>query len=207
DGGTGTVILNPFVGAGNPSNKVGRIIRNGGASWAGSLLTTSQKLNFTTLTTISMKVFSPRAGLPILLKLEGDVGPSEVTATTTIANNWETINWNFSGKPSNVYNKLVFMFDFGAVGDGSANSTFHFDDILQIAAPVTNSWTGNVSTDWENAGNWSRNAVPTATSIVTIPAGRPRYPVINASTSVRSITCGSGTSVNLAAGVVLTLLE
>jgi hypothetical protein len=99
------------------------------------------------------------------------------------------------------------MFDFGNVGDGSAGSTFYFDDIRQIPAPVTNSWTGNVSTAWETAGNWSSNSVPGATSIITIPAGRPRYPVVNESTSVRSITCAAGTSVTLQAGVELNVLN
>jgi hypothetical protein len=80
-----------------------------------------------------MKVFSPRAGLPVLLKLEGDVAPTELLATTTTANAWETLTWNFAGKQSNVYNKLVFMFDFGSVGNGMANSTFYFDDIYQIS--------------------------------------------------------------------------
>jgi hypothetical protein len=81
-----------------------------------------------------MKVYSPRAGVPVLLKLEGDVGPSEVSTNTTVANAWETLTWNFAGKPSNVYNKLVFMFDFGTVGNGTANSTFLFDDIYQISS-------------------------------------------------------------------------
>jgi hypothetical protein len=64
--------------------------------------------------------------------LEGDLAPSEVTATTTKANQWETLTWNFTGKPSNVYNKVVLMFDFGTVGNGTDNSTFYFDDIYQI---------------------------------------------------------------------------
>jgi hypothetical protein len=133
------------------------------------------------------------------------VGPSEVTATTTLANAWETLNWNFAGKPSNVYNKLVLMFDFGSQGNGSAGSTFYFDDISQIAAPVTISWTGNSNTAWENAANWSNNTVPTASSIITIPAGRPRYPVVNSNTSVKSITLAAGTTVTLAPGVILTV--
>lgn len=207
DGGTGSVVVNPNPGAANPSNKVGRIVRNGGAIWAGSFLTLNQPINLATLTTFSMKVFSPRAGLPVLLKLEGSAAPSEILATTTLANTWETLNWNFTGKPSNVYNKLVFMFEFGTVGNGSQNSTFFFDDVQQIPAPVTNSWTGNVNTAWENAGNWSSNAVPSASSMVTIPSGRPRYPVVNANTSVRSIICGPGASVNIAAGVVLHVLN
>jgi hypothetical protein len=143
----------------------------------------------------------------VLLKLEGDVGPSEATTTTTMANAWETLTWNFAGKPSNVYNKLVLMFDFGSVGNGSANSTFYFDDVVQLAPGSMISWTGNISTDWENAGNWSGNAVPTASSIVTIPAGRPRYPVVNTNTSIRSITLASGAWVTIAPGVVLSVLN
>ncbi|MFY8004433.1 MAG: T9SS type A sorting domain-containing protein, partial [Chitinophagaceae bacterium] len=139
DGGTGLVVPNPAPGGENTSNKVGRIIRNGGASWAGSFLTVSQNINFSTLTTFAMRVYVPRAGLPVLLKLEGSTAPTEVLATTTKANTWETLYWNFAGKPSNVYNKLVLMFDFGKTGDGSESSTFYFDDIRQIvsALPVT----------------------------------------------------------------------
>lgn len=207
DGGAGTVMANPVPTAGNASNKVGRIVRNGGASWAGSFLTLANKLNFASLSTFSMKVYSVRAGVPVLLKLEGDVAPTELLATTTMANTWETINWNFAGRQSNVYDKLVLMFDFGAVGNGSTNSTFYFDDIAQIAAPVANSWTGNADTAWENAANWSTNTVPTSTSEVTIPAGRPRYPVVNNNTTVKSLACAPGATVTIAPAVQLTVLK
>jgi len=207
DGGTGSVVLNPNPTVYNASPKVGRIVRNGGASWAGSFLTLQTKINFSTLSTISMKVYSPRAGVPVLLKLEGDVGPSEVLTNTTQANAWEILTWNFAGKPSNVYNKLVMMFDFGTVGNGTANSTFFFDDIFQLAPGSMISWTGNVNTDWENAGNWSGNAIPTSASIITIPAGRTNYPTVNVTTTVRSITCVAGTSVTVAPGVVLNVLK
>ena len=66
--------------------------------------------------------------------------------STTMSNDWETLIWSFAGEPSNTYNRLVLMFDFGNVGDGSVNSTFYFDDITsfdpsgglsQIDLPVT----------------------------------------------------------------------
>jgi hypothetical protein len=182
-------------------------VRNGGATWAGSYLTINQAINFATLPIFSMKVFSPRAGVQVLLKMEGSADPSQIMATTTKANEWETLSWNFTGKPSNVYNKLVFMFDFGSVGNGSANSTFYFDDVVQVSQPINISWTGNVSTAWEDAGNWSGNFVPTAASEVTIPAGRPRYPVVNATTTVKSILCVSGTTLTVAPGVILNLVK
>ena len=52
---------------------------------------------------------------------------------TTTSGEWETIYWDFTGEPAN-FNFLVFMFDFGNVGDGSATSTFYFDNIKQTEA-------------------------------------------------------------------------
>jgi hypothetical protein len=140
DGGTAMVISNPFPSGLNTSTKVARIVRNGGATWAGSYLTLANKIDFTNGTSFSMKVYSPRAGMPVLFKLEGGQPTTEISVNTTIANGWETLTWNFAGKSSNLYNVLTFMFDFGAVGDGSANSTFLFDDI-KLGNNSTNSLT------------------------------------------------------------------
>lgn len=138
DGGTANVIDNPQKSGINTSDKVARIIRNAGATWAGSYLTLNNKIDFTSLGYISMKVYSPKAGIPVLFKLEGDAAPTEVSVKTTVANAWETLTWNFTGKPSNVYNKLVFMFDFGTIGNGTASSTFLFDDIRQLKTTTGN---------------------------------------------------------------------
>lgn len=79
---------------------------------------------------------------------------------------------------------------------------------LETTPAATNfNWTGNVSTAWETSGNWGGNAVPTSSSAVTIPAGRPRYPVVNANTTVKSISCAAGTSVTIATGVVFNILK
>ena len=131
NGGTGSVINNPYPSGINTSNRVARIIRNGGATWAGSYLLLAGKIDFSAGTTFKMKIYSPKSGTQVHLKLEGDAGAvAEVQASTTMADSWENMSWDFSGHPSNTYNKLTFMFDFGVVGDGSTNSTFYFDDIV-----------------------------------------------------------------------------
>ena len=99
------------------------------------------------------------------------------------------------------------MFDFGTVGNGSANSTFYFDEVNQVAQPYTANWTGSVSTDWNTAGNWSTNAVPTSTTEVIIPAGRPRYPLLQNTTTVKSVLCANGATLSIAPGVVLNVLN
>ena len=135
NGGTGTVVDNPFITDDNPSNTVGKIVRDGGDIWAGSYLIVSP-LDFTTETTIKMSVYSVSPGLVVKFKLEDDNDPVtaavERDAYTTKYNQWETLSWSFSGEQSNIFQKLVLMFDFGNTGDGTESSTFYFDDIYQF---------------------------------------------------------------------------
>jgi hypothetical protein len=130
-GGTASVIVNPHSSALNSSTKVAQIIRNGGEVYAGSKLILENYLDFSSLNGISMKVFSPAAGITVKFKLEGE-GIYERDVITTMANQWETLTWDFSGLSLNTYNEVVFMFDFGNIGAGGPESTFLFDDITQI---------------------------------------------------------------------------
>ena len=161
DGGTATVIANPQAVEGNTSETVAQIVRNGGQIWAGSKIELAANLDFTSSNLISMKIFTTAPiGTTVKFKLEG-TGETERDVQTTVTNAWETLTWDFTGEPTN-FNTIVFMFDFGNVGDGSANSTFLFDDIMQefngsqIDLPVsfeeasvnytTTDFGGNVST-------------------------------------------------------------
>lgn len=130
-GAISTIISNPEPGGINSSATVARIIRNGGEPWAGSKLTLDENLDFSVRGIISMKVFTHApVGTIIKLKLEG-LGETSRDVPTTTSNEWETLIWDFTGQPAN-FNSLVFMFDFGNIGDSTAASIFLFDDIEQI---------------------------------------------------------------------------
>ena len=136
DGGVATVLPNPQSSGINTSATVGQIVRNGGLTWGGSKYTLAGNLDFSTMTNITMKVYTAAPiGTTIKFKLEGGVGSAEVDALTTVTGAWEEITWNFSGT-ANTFNTIVLMFDFGNVGDGTATSTFLFDDIEQSASPL-----------------------------------------------------------------------
>ncbi|MCP9290936.1 T9SS type A sorting domain-containing protein [Gracilimonas sediminicola] len=140
DGGIGNVVSNPEPSGINTSEKVARLIKGEGLPWAGSKLILEEKLDFTSNNSFSMKVFSPRADVPVLLKIEGPNGaePDNIVHTTK-ANEWETLVWNYPDAESGDYDALVFMFDFGTIGDGSANFTFLFDDIVHFYDPEAKS--------------------------------------------------------------------
>ncbi|MFM8592687.1 MAG: hypothetical protein ACKOA3_07310 [Sphingomonadales bacterium] len=133
DGGNVTVINNPQSGGINTSAKVARMIKNPGQPWGGSFLTLSQPINFAISRTFKMKVFSPRVGARVLLKVENSANPAqnfEYGATTTVAGGWEELTFDYGAiNTANVYDRVVVIFELGTPGDGSANFTFLFDDL------------------------------------------------------------------------------
>lgn len=76
----------------------------------------------------------------------------------------------------------------------AATSVNEFGDFA-VGEPMSETyWTGNTSTNWATASNWS-NGVPDASTNCLIPAGRSRYPIINETSgegNVQHITIASG---------------
>ncbi len=138
DGGNATVINNPDATGANTSSKVGRMIKNPGQPWGGSWIGLSNPINFSANKIFMMKVWSPRVGAKVLLKVENASNPGinfEKEVTTTVANQWEDLAFDYSAiNASNVYNNIVLIFELGTPGDGSANFTFYFDDIRLVNA-------------------------------------------------------------------------
>jgi hypothetical protein len=135
EGRTAIVIVNPTKTGINLSDSVARMVRDSGQIWAGSKLVLSANLDFSVNTKITMKVYTTAPiGTVVKFKLESSAGSVEVNALTTVSGSWETLEWIFAGTP-NIFNEVVFMFDFGNLGNGMASSTFFFDDIQQVVGP------------------------------------------------------------------------
>jgi hypothetical protein len=131
-GASAEVVTNPNVSGINTSTKVGKFIKATGAqTWGGSFIELSNPINFATMQKIKMKVWSPQVGAVVKLKLEnlanGTGINTELDATTTVANGWEELTFNFTGiNNANNYQRVVVFFDFGNAGNGA---TYYFDDI------------------------------------------------------------------------------
>ena len=133
DGGAVTIVNNPASGSINTTAKVAKMVKGAGQSWGGSYITLDSRIDFSTNKTFKVKVYSPRVGAKLLLKVEnltdGSIAFDKEVATTK-ANEWEEITFDYSAiSTTNSYQKIVLIFDLGTVGDGSANFTFYFDDI------------------------------------------------------------------------------
>lgn len=141
DGGVMTTASNPNS-TGNSSGNVGKMVKNAGETWGGSSTILSTGLDFSTENSISLDVFSPRAGATITFKLEESTTPAnntQVVKSISAADTWETLYFDFaSSNTAHSYDKIVIIFDNGTAGDGTANYTFYVDNITQLSysAPV-----------------------------------------------------------------------
>ncbi len=136
-----TVVDNPDPSGINTTVKVAQSVKPvGAAEWGGSFLTLGDPIDFSTNKLFKVKVWSPKAGAVVKLKVEnlddGNIA-YEMDATTTVSNQWEELQFDYSAIDlSNTYQKVVIFFDFGNVGD---DATYYFDDVklVQASTPST----------------------------------------------------------------------
>ena len=151
DGTTSEIIVDPN----NPDNHVVQTIKTEAAQfWAGTIVGDPEGIEtpmpFTEgNTTMSVKVYSPEAGIPVLFKMEdsNDANISvEVQVNTTVGMEWETMYFDMTNVVegtapfdfANTYNKPVIFFNFGVDGATAGEMTFMFDDIDFVDASSIN---------------------------------------------------------------------
>ncbi|HKL35694.1 MAG TPA: hypothetical protein VJ899_05345 [Salegentibacter sp.] len=131
EGAGAPVIDNPDPSGINTSIKVASYTKPAGSEvWAGTTIALDQPIDFSTGEYISVDVWSPAAGTPIILKIENLDNADifvESTVETTVANEWETLIFDMTAvDPAIDYGRLVFFFNFGTSGSGE---TYYFDNI------------------------------------------------------------------------------
>lgn len=136
-----SVTSNPVPSGINTTENVFELVKPSGAQvWAGAGINLAGGTDFSEGTTILVDVYSPTAGTSILYKMEDSSSPPdgngnptvfvEVQATTTVANQWETLAFDlttFAGfSTTNAYDRAIVFANFGNSGTGA---TYYFDNI------------------------------------------------------------------------------
>lgn len=129
---TTEIIGNPDPSELNMSDYVLHMNKAQGAeTWAGSFVTLSDPIDFGEEDHISIKSWSPKADVTVLLKLENISDGNiffESQSQTSVTNEWEILSFDLSGIDlGQTYQKVVVFYDFGNPGDGS---DYYFDDIV-----------------------------------------------------------------------------
>ena len=133
EGGEGSAVeAGPAGGSGNAF----KVLRSGGQVFALGIVTLPSTIPLATgRLTISARVFSPTAGIPMVIKLEGPAGnPSsgDLQANQPVVVGWQTLTWTAPAVNTN-YNALVLLPNLGTV-DAPPGKAYFFDDIQLLAA-------------------------------------------------------------------------
>ena len=131
EGAESLVEPNPDVSGINESTKVVRTIKAEGSQFfAGTSMGLDMPIDFSASELISLKTWSPKADIPVRLKLEAAGGVFiELDVNTTLENQWETLTWDFTGQTAGIdFTTVVVFFEFviDLPGDGT---TYYYDDI------------------------------------------------------------------------------
>ena len=129
------------------SGKALNVLRTGGDPWAGAAVTVGPMNVTSTNTTVTARVYSPLAGIPMVLKLEAPdsaVNTGEIQANETVVVGWQTLSWLVpSAKISTAYTKVVVLPRLGTVASVSPGESYYVDDISLGTPLVTPSTPSN----------------------------------------------------------------
>jgi hypothetical protein len=119
----------PTGGSGNAL----KLNRTGAQNFGGTYFTVS-KIPFTTdRKTIAARVFATRANAVVYLKVEGGGKSTELPATVTAANTWQTLTWDLGAVDvANNYTVMVFSADTDVASVGA--QSYWIDDIVLAPA-------------------------------------------------------------------------
>jgi hypothetical protein len=184
-GNASSIVTDPT----NPANLVGKAVKTAGAElWAGTSNGGSglaKRIPFTNADTrMTVRVWSPDAGTPVRLKAENAANGTisvETEATTTLAGQWETLEFNFNNQApgtaalntTNTYNKVSIFFNFGTPGATAGEKTYYWDDVTfvggggsglaQVDLPITFEDTATVAYALVDFGGNVSSIVPDPT--------------------------------------------
>lgn len=135
----------------NANNLVLQSVKGASAQlWAGTSFgnALNSAINFSAgYTTIKAVVYSPDANITVRMKAEDAGNPAisvETDATTSVANAWDTLTFDFSNQVSgtsainfaNTYDKLSIFYNFGVDG-ATAGSKTYYVDYIEFVQPTT----------------------------------------------------------------------
>ncbi|MFN5794548.1 MAG: T9SS type A sorting domain-containing protein, partial [Bacteroidota bacterium] len=156
----------------NASNMVAKTTKTANAElWAGTTIGTNlgfaSVIPFTaTNHKMQVRVYSPDANVPVRLKAEVHGQPTQSVETqtlTTVANNWETLIFDFdvpaqgtaAFNPSFAYDMASIFFNFGTTGAVAGEKIYYFDDvaIFDITVGTNKQFESNEITIYPNPAN------------------------------------------------------
>jgi len=125
------LVSNPNPSGTNTTSTVMQFTKTDGAEvWGGMGFAVDGIINFNGTNQIKINSYAPEAGKVVKVKLEtieGNVDglTYEFDMTTTVANQWEVLTYDFSAAPDLDYISFIVFYDFG----NQNAAVYHFDEV------------------------------------------------------------------------------
>jgi len=129
-----------------------------------------------------------QAGFAVTASIE--TGPGDLNGTVTRLTNASGIA---------VFDDLTFEIgDFHSIRFENTSMEPGISGVVTtVGTCAPSEWTGNTSSEWNDASNWSPAVIPNANFNVLIPSGRPNYPFLLANAGAKDLTMQDNTSIDL----------
>jgi hypothetical protein len=136
-GETSAIAAGPAGGTGD----AGKVIRLGGEVWAGAKANVGPIPLTAANRTISARVHSAVAGVPMVLKLENEtdagINTGDLQATQAVVVGWQTLTWVVpADKVGPAYSWVVMLPNLGTKASASPGETYYFDEIKLVVPPA-----------------------------------------------------------------------
>jgi hypothetical protein len=130
------IVSNPNSSGSNTTANAMQTTKPVGAeTWGGTGISVDP-INFSSagMNQIQIQSYAPQAGVVVKVKLETVAGNEagltyEFDMTTSVANEWETLTYDFSLAPDLDYVSFIVFYDFGNTGNGQV---YYFDEIKLV---------------------------------------------------------------------------
>lgn len=102
---------------------------------------------------------------------------------------------------------LSMYYNCLAVTNSSKKVIFSAMLLLYSLTIQAQTWTGDQSTDWNNANNWQPKSIPSLNDKVFIPSSASNWPTVSSTVNIRVLNMEPSSHLNLLAGSSLTMIE
>jgi len=114
-----------------------KVVKNASDTWAGAVVNLDAPLRNATAYTVTARVWSPAAGVPMTLRLANfndDSQSVQANAKETVVQGWQTLTWEFTGATDWWW--LEKMFFQPADGQPGSGEIYFIDDIKVLTSAV-----------------------------------------------------------------------
>ncbi len=203
NGPAGTYLLDRQSGGGGTQEQPLTSIKASNNNWTAQIRTNSYDIGGSFEGSVSISTYRSdnvslmRSGDKYTLYVNGITAGSVTKAGD---NYMSPIQLGYGdASPTEIYYGEFILFPT-SLNNASLTALNSSQDLYFATGPTPATWTGSVSTDWNTAGNWSDNTVPSAVSEITIPSNVANSLVITSGQTtlkVKSISISAGSTVTI----------